>query len=63
MLIVVKKLSNGVQLYKERNECGGWTYYTDAISGGAVVFDTCFSSVEEIQICLADYTKMVEEKK
>lgn len=31
-------------LYRERNAAGGFTYYTDEIGGGAVVWDTVLAS-------------------
>jgi hypothetical protein len=34
-------LPNGGHLYVAKNEAGGYTYYSDEIGGGVVVWDTC----------------------
>jgi hypothetical protein len=44
----VGELSNGISLYKVKNEAGGWSYFSE--SGGLthLVFDECLSSKEEL---------------
>lgn len=34
-------LPNGCHLFRRANEVGGFTYYSDEIGGGVVVWDTC----------------------
>lgn len=34
-------LPHGAHLFRKRNDAGGWTYYSDEISGGIEVWDTC----------------------
>ena len=41
-----------ITLYVEDNEVGGRRYWSDAISGGVVVWDTSLVSPEELAVCL-----------
>lgn len=34
-------LPNGYHLYRKPNKAGGYTYYSDEIGGGVMVWDTC----------------------
>lgn len=35
---------NGAYLYRKPNEAGGYTYYSDEIGGGVIIWDTCLVS-------------------
>lgn len=37
-------LPNGANLSRKPNDAGGYTYYSDEIGGGVVVWDTCLVS-------------------
>lgn len=34
-------LPNGCHIFRRPNKAGGYTYYSDEISGGVVIWDTC----------------------
>lgn len=34
-------LPNGCHLFRRANEAGGFTYYSDEVGGGVMVWDTC----------------------
>ena len=37
----VCRCPNGATLYRKPNGVGGYTYFSDEVGGGAVVWDTC----------------------
>lgn len=37
-------LPNGCHLFRKPNKAGGYTYYSDEIGGGVMVWDTCMVS-------------------
>jgi len=41
-------LPNGAHLFRKPNEAGGYTYYTDEVGGGCMVWDTCLVSESTI---------------
>jgi hypothetical protein len=41
-----------VRIYAEENEVGGRRYWSDAIGGGIVIWDTALVSPEELVTCL-----------
>jgi hypothetical protein len=42
----------GYTIFREPNEAGGHRYWSDAIGGGVVVWDTCLASIEELEFCI-----------
>ena len=44
--------SRGYMIYREPNEAGGHRYWSDAIGGGVVIWDTCLASIEEVELVL-----------
>ena len=44
--------SRGNWIYCEPNEAGGHRYWSDAIGGGIVIWDTCLASIEELEIAI-----------
>lgn len=53
---ILVKSFDGWEIYKKRNEFGGWTYYHDQIGceGHYAIYDTAVSSIEELQTILED---------
>jgi hypothetical protein len=51
-------LGNGCCLFRERNNAGGYTYYSDEIGGGVMVWDTCLVDEETILTAIADHMKL-----
>lgn len=49
---LVGMTSRGNRLYREPNEAGGHRYWSDAISGGVVIWDTCLASAEELEVAM-----------
>lgn len=45
-------LPRGYMLYRERNEVGGWRYWSDEIGGGVVVLDTSLNSLDTVLIAI-----------
>lgn len=45
--ILVKKLDSGLELYKKKNEAGGWSYFGESCGIFGLVWDTCLGSREE----------------
>lgn len=54
---VVATLGNGCHLFRKVNEAGGYTYSSDEIGGGVVVWDSALVSIETVLTALADYMK------
>lgn len=54
---------DGWEIWKEKNEAGGWTYYSDKNSneGHMVIFDSCIVDKEEL-IAIAKDTYGLELK-
>lgn len=48
----VGKTSRGYTIFREPNGAGGHRYWSDAIGGGVVVWDTCLVSREELELAL-----------
>jgi len=55
---VVATLGNGCHLFRKLNEAGGYTYYSDEVGGGVVVWDTALVNIETMLTALADYMKI-----
>lgn len=53
----IATLGNGCHLFRKLNEVGGYTYYSDAIGGGVVVWDTTLVDMETLITALADFMK------
>ena len=53
---ILVKAFDGWEIYKKKNEVGGWTYYSDAIGceGHYVIWDTCVRSMDELESIAAD---------
>lgn len=51
-LVEVGETSRGYRIYREPNEAGGHRYWSDAIGGGAVIYDTSIASREELELAL-----------
>ena len=51
-MIEVGETSRGCKLYRQPNNAGGHTYWSDAIGGGVVVWDTCLVSREELELAM-----------
>lgn len=52
MLTKVGRTSRGYTIYQEPNEAGGHRYWSDAIGGGVVIWDTCLASIEELEFAI-----------
>jgi hypothetical protein len=44
----IGETSRGYYIYREPNQAGGHTYWSDSIGGGVVLWDTCLGSIEEM---------------
>lgn len=55
--IFVSQTSHEHEVYKKRNEVGGWTYYSDENGPFFVVWDTALSDSETLQILYNDIIK------
>ena len=51
------ELPNGCHLFRKPNEAGGYTYYSDEVGGGVMVWDTCLVGEETL------LSAIVEEKR
>jgi len=51
-IVEVGQTSRGYRIYREPNGAGGHRYWSDAIGGGVVIYDTCLASPEEIKLAL-----------
>ena len=54
----VAVLSNGLELYKKKNEAGGWTYYGESGSVFCMLWDECRATKEEFAIIAKDCYNM-----
>lgn len=52
-LVEIGKDSRGNTIYVEPNEVGGRRYISDSIGGGAIIWDTCIASIEELECAIA----------
>lgn len=43
---------NGAHLFRKLNEAGGYTYFSDEVSGGVMVWDTCLVAESTILTAL-----------
>lgn len=60
-------LPNGGSLYVAKNEAGGYTYYSDEVGGGVVVWDTALVDASTLIAALHTdqtrrYREMLEKK-
>ena len=66
-IIVVGEQSNGLIVYKKKNEVGGFTYYNEENSpsdvGALPVFNDCLVSIECLEIILNDMKKTYNQQK
>lgn len=53
----VCELPNGCRLYREPNKAGGYTYYSDEIGGGVMVWDTCLVAAESMLAAIVEERK------
>ena len=44
----VATTTRGYTIYRDPNGAGGYRYWSDAIGGGAVVYDSCITSLDEM---------------
>lgn len=51
---LVGETSGGDEVYKKKNEAGGWTYYGESCSIFDVIWDNCCSNKEEFLIVAKD---------
>lgn len=52
----VAELPNGTYIYRVSNGVGGHRYWSDAIGGGAMIWDTALASIEELEAAI-EYEK------
>lgn len=58
----VGEIPGGFHLFRKPNEAGGFTYYSDEIGGGVIVWDTCLvSSCTLIAAIAAENMRISEE--
>lgn len=50
----VCELPNGATLYRQKNGAGGYTYYSDEIGGGVMVYDTCLVAASTLMATLTE---------
>lgn len=48
----VVELPDGTYIYREPNGVGGHRYWSDAIGGGVVIWDTALASIEELEAAI-----------
>lgn len=48
----VGRTPGGHTIFREPNGCGGYRYWSDAIGGGVVIWDTCLASIEELMTAI-----------
>lgn len=61
---ILVKAFDGWEIYKKKNEVGGWSYYSDQFAGheGAyVIWDTAVNSLEELEQIAGDLIANDEE--
>lgn len=54
---------HGPTIYVEENEVGGHRYWSDAIGGGVVLWDTCLASISELEFCIRVEKERIEKAK
>jgi hypothetical protein len=58
----VGQTSRGYRIYREPNGAGGHRYWSDAIGGGVIVWDTCLASREEIETAFRIEEEFIKHK-
>ena len=58
----VADLPNGSKLYREENGAGGYTYYSDEVGNGVLVWDTCLVHQSTLLATLAAEAKREYEE-
>lgn len=56
--ILVKELPNGLELWKKKNEVGGWSYYGESCGIFGMIWDDCLGSKEEFLAIAEDCYKI-----
>lgn len=56
-MVEVCALPNGCTLYRKPNEAGGYTYWSDEIGGGVIVWDTCLVDQSTLFCALSEEAK------
>lgn len=51
-MVEVGRTARGYTIWREPNGVGGHRYWSDAIGGGAMIWDTCIASIEELEFCI-----------
>ena len=57
-LIKVGETSRGYHIFREKNDVGGYRYWSDEIGGGVLIWDTTLVDLETLKKCLS-----IEEEK
>ncbi len=52
--ILVKNLKSGTNVWKKRNEAGGWCYYGESCGILAQLWDDCIGTIEELKAVMHD---------
>ena len=52
-LIKVGETSRGYHIFRERNDVGGYRYWSDEIGGGVLIWDTTLVDLETLKKCLS----------
>lgn len=48
----IGETSRGYYIYRKPNDVGGYTYWSDSVGGGVMIWDTCLVSAEELVFVL-----------
>lgn len=55
-------LPGGYMLYRQRNEVGGYAYWTDQIGGGVMVWDTSIVDPNTLLIAMSEEIRRSDEE-
>lgn len=60
----IGRLPNGNHLFRNKNTAGGYTYFSDEIGGGVLVWDTCLVNESTLLAALvAEHTRKAKENR
>lgn len=59
----VTNTPHGYGIYREPNGAGGHRYWSDAIGGGVMVWDTCLASEDELLTCMVEERRRIEAER
>ena len=61
---LVEKMPNGCAIYRQPNSVGGYTYFSDEIGGGVVVWDTALVNESTLLRAIAlEHERSSEEQR